>query len=187
MRERARIIMVLSARPYAKKTWKKMENDEVGMNEGNEGYFYFTTKQKLNTHEASTRQAVQLSLENQNALKQALKQQSESLEALVKRTNLQDESSRRDEPFIDEPLASLSPAADLFSTIASNLARPVALPAKTPSSGVSAASPGVSSAAQHIAESGRRLSGAACSLPPIFPLEETKNPSQKISPSKETR
>ena len=83
VRERARIIMVLSARPYAKKTWKKMENDEVGMNEGNEGYFYFTTKQKLNTHDASTRQAVQLSLENQNALKQALKQQSESLEALV--------------------------------------------------------------------------------------------------------
>jgi hypothetical protein len=149
----------------------------------NEGYFYFTTKQKINTHEASTREAVQISLENQDALKKALKQQSESLEALVKRTNLQDEPSRV------SGLGELpGPAADVFSTIASNLALPVKLPTKTLSSSVS-------SAAQHIAESGRSVTRAASSLsplPPIFPSLETKksplpliNPSQKSLPHKE--
>ena len=106
-------------------------------------------------------------------MKKALKEQSESLEALVKRTNLQDEPSRTD-LLPGEPLG---PAADLFSTIASNLAGPVALPTKTLSSGVS-------SAAQHIAESGRKLSGAACALPPIFPSQETKNPD--LNPSQKS-
>ena len=74
VRERARIIMILSARPWLSHVWNK-----DGMQDG---YLYFMTKETPNTEdERSTRKALQLSTEE--ALKPLKKkiEQIESLEA----------------------------------------------------------------------------------------------------------
>ena len=67
VRERARMITILSARPYTRHVWKKW---------GDEDFLYFATKATPNTEdERSTRRAMQISNE------EALRQQSASLEA----------------------------------------------------------------------------------------------------------
>ena len=67
VRERARMITILSARPYTRHVWNQW---------GDEDFLYFATKATPNTEdERSTRRAIQISNE------EALRQQSASLEA----------------------------------------------------------------------------------------------------------
>jgi septin family protein len=67
VRERARMINILSTRPWLRHVWKKW---------GDEDFLYFATKATPNTEdERSTRRAMQISNE------EALRQQSASLEA----------------------------------------------------------------------------------------------------------
>ena len=91
VRERARVITILSDRPYpwVRRVWKK--------NDMQDGYFYFVTKAKPDaTDERSTRRAMQLSTENALIpLKMQIEQNRKQIESLAAKVDLQIDQNQK--------------------------------------------------------------------------------------------
>jgi hypothetical protein len=108
VRERARVITILSDRPYpwVSRVWKK--------NDMQDGYFYFITRVKPDaTDERSTRKAIQLSTENALIpLKMQIEQNRKQIESLAAKVDQQAQAANQAKEQIEQLLKSLEGKMD---------------------------------------------------------------------------